>query len=94
MSEQTIYPEILARIALKDTPSMVTVIHEIHRSLANHDAEQVGKVVAAFSGELVSAFREATVAISELQEGWDDLLTRLAEAESAQPKRTPSRKRK
>lgn len=93
MSEQTIYPEILARIALKDAPSMVAVLHEIHRSHTNHDDGQVGEVIAAFAAEIVGAFREATVIIDELQQDRADLLARLVAAQEAVPvKRRSSRK--
>lgn len=94
MQETTIYPEILARIALKDTPSMVAALHEIHRSHANHDDGQVGKVIAAFSAEVVRAFREATVAIDELLQDRADLMARLVAVQEAAPrKRSTSRKR-
>lgn len=95
MSEQTIHPEILARVALKDTPTMVTVLHEIHRSIANHDEAQVAKVLAAFSGELVSAFREAEAVIAELQGDRAELMALLVAAQEATPlKRRSSRKGK
>ncbi len=94
MNESTIHPEILARVALRDTRSMVAVLHEIHRTHANYDDGQVGKVIAAFSGEVVAAFREADAIIAELQADRAELMALLVAAQEAAPrKRTPARKR-
>lgn len=95
MSEQTIYPEVLARVALRDTPSMVATLHAIHRSIVNHDEAQVGRVLAEFSGELVAAFREAEALIAELQGDRAELVALLVAAQDAAPlKRRSSRKGK
>ncbi|MGB3426136.1 MAG: hypothetical protein WBF84_12715 [Castellaniella sp.] len=95
-AEQTIHPEIeiLARVALKDTPTMVTVLHEIHRSIANHDEGQVARVLAAFAGELVGAFREATMIIDELQKDRAALLELVADTDAGPSKRRTTRTRK
>lgn len=95
MSEQTIYPEVLARVALKDSRCMVTVLTEIFRSHTTQDPEHVGEVLGAFAAEVTGAFREATALIAELESVRDELMELLVAAQKEAPlKRRSSRKGK